>query len=73
MSQCFKQSKGLTFQFLGQLGVMALVVVVGPSTALQAEFPGCNFIQPVNHLVFKIFNLIFKDGDLGRELVRGNF
>jgi hypothetical protein len=51
------------------LDVLPLVVIVCPGGVLQAEFPGSNFVQPINHLVFKMFNLIFKDADFSRELV----
>jgi hypothetical protein len=48
----FKLKQELTFQFFGKLSDLLLVVVIGPSGTLQAEFPGSDFIQPFHHLVF---------------------
>jgi hypothetical protein len=51
---------------------LLLVVTVSPSGALQAEFLDLDFIQPIHHLVFEVFNLVFEGGDLSSEPISGN-
>jgi hypothetical protein len=60
-------TKGLTTQFLGQLSVLFIIILVCSSGVLKAEFTGPNFIQPIHHRVFEVFNLVFKGGDLCSE------
>jgi hypothetical protein len=40
---------------------------------LQEDFMGSDFLQTLHHLFFKVFNLVFKSGDLGGEPVRRDF
>jgi hypothetical protein len=49
------------------------VVVNSLSGALQAEFPGSDFIQSLHHLVLLVLNLVFKSGDLGGKPISRDF
>jgi hypothetical protein len=44
-------AKGLTLMFLGQLSNLLLIIIIYPTGALQAEFPGPDLIKPIHHLV----------------------
>jgi hypothetical protein len=48
---------------------MLLIIIIRLNGALEAEFPGLDFIQCVHHLVLQVFNLVLNIGDLGSKLV----
>jgi hypothetical protein len=44
-------AEGLTFQFLGQLSDLLLIIIICLSGVLQTEFPGPDLVKPIHHLV----------------------
>jgi hypothetical protein len=61
-------AEGLTFQFLGHLSDL-LLIIISPSGALQTEFLGPDLVRPIHHLVLYVFHFVFKSGDLGGKPV----
>jgi hypothetical protein len=44
-------AKGLTFQYLAQLSVLLLIIIICPGGTLYAELHGSDLTEPTPHLV----------------------